>query len=197
MPEEVLLGKKEHNMRAIDLNPRVVFICTLGTLLTWVSCHGATQQQHQTQTRHALSSPASFTPDMAFGRAIDILRHAAGPPLPIIVLWKDLDRNADIDRQTPIGMDGVSGVSLRTHLDLLLLAVSADSPDRLAYTVRQGVIIIGTRDNLPAPPVSTHVYDIADIMSRRVDSFLVLPWVHAGLMMSLAGPLPPVIVSWR
>jgi hypothetical protein len=183
-------------MRAIDLNQRVVFICTLGTLLMWASCHGATQQQDQIQTRHALSSPTSFAPDMAFGRAIDILRHAADPPLPIIVLWKDLDRNADIDRQTPIGMDGVSGVSLRTHLDLLLLAVSADSPDRLTYTVRQGVITIGTQGNLPAAPVSTKVYYIADVMSRRVDSLLVLPWVRAGLMMSLAAPLPPVI-AWR
>ena len=184
-------------MRAIDLSLRVVFICTLGILLTWVSCHGATTQQHQTETRHALSSPASFTPDMPFGQAIDILRNAADPPLPIIVLWKDLDRNADIDRHTPIGMDGVSGVSLRTHLELLLLAVSADSPDRLAYTIRQGVITIGTQDNLPAPPVTTQVYYIADVMSRRADSLLLLPMVRAGLLMSLAMPLPPVIVSWR
>ena len=30
----------------------------------------------------------------------------------------------------------------------------------------------------------------------RVDSLLALPWVRAGLMMSLAVPLPPVIASW-
>ena len=183
-------------MCGFGLNRRYTLFIILGAVLLCTLCYGAGAQPGQVQTSHSLSSPASFTPDMPFGQAIDILRHAADPPLPIIVLWKDLDRNADIDRQTPIGMDGVSGVPLRTHLDLLLLAVSADSPDRLTYTIRQGVIIIGTRENLPAPPISTKAYYIADIMSRQVDSLLTLPWVRAGLMMSLAAPLPPVIVSW-
>lgn len=183
-------------MCGFGLNRRYTLLITLGTMLLCTLCYGARAQQGQIQTRRSLSSPASFTPDMPFGQAIDILRNAADPPLPIIVLWKDLDRNADIDRHTPIGMDGVSGVSLRTHLDLLLLAVSAGSPDRLAYSIRQGVIVIGTRENLPAPPVSTHVYYIADIMSRQTDSLLRLPMVRAGLMMSLAAPLPPVIASW-
>ena len=57
---------------------------------------------------------------------------------------KDLDRNADIDRHTPIGMEGVSGVSLYTHLDLLLLAVGADSPTKLGYVINNGIIIVAT-----------------------------------------------------
>jgi hypothetical protein len=150
-------------------------------------CHGAraegsSVQQSRTQARRALSSPSSFTRDMAFGQATNILRNAVHPPLPIIVLWKDLDRNADIDRHTPIGMEGVSGVSLYTHLDLLLLAVSADSPTKLDYTVNNGVIIIATQGNLPIRR-STHVYDIGDIMSRRFD--IRLPLAHARLLMAL------------
>jgi len=119
---------------------------------------------------------------MAFGQAIDILRNATDPPLPIIVIWKDLDRNADIDRHTPIGMEGVSGVSLYTHLELLLLAVSADSPTKLNYTVSNGVILIATQGNLPVKR-STRVYDISDIMSRRTDIRLAL--THARLLMAL------------
>jgi len=172
-------------MRANDLNHREVFLCTLLTLLLNAPCCGAnviTPHQSEIQANRALPSPSSFTRDMAFGRAIDILRNAAHPPLPIIVLWKDLDRNADIDRHTPIGMDGVSGVSLYTHLDLLLLAVGADSSTKLGYVINNGIIIVATQDNLPIKR-STYVYDITDIMSRRFD--IRLPLTHVRLLMAL------------
>jgi hypothetical protein len=169
-------------MHTTDLNLRSVLLFTLGSFLLCASCCGATAQQDQTQTGRTLGGPSSFTRDMAFGQALNILRNAAHPPLPIIVLWKDLDRNADIDQHTPIGMEGVSGVSLHTHLDLLLLAVSADSPTKLSYVINNGIIIVATQDNLPIKR-STYVYDIADIMSRRVDVRLAL--THVRLLMAL------------
>jgi len=180
-------------MRGNDVNQRLLF--TLTVFLACGICYanranGATAQQNQARASRTLSSPASFTPDTPFGQAIDILRNAIDPPLPIIVIWKDLDRNADIDRYTPIGMDGVSGVPLRTHLDLLLLAVSADSPTKLGYVVNNGVITVATQDNLPIKR-STRVYDIADIMSRRADSLLLFPLTRARLFMPLLGGLRP------
>ncbi len=108
--------------------------------------------------------PSSFTPDMPLEQAIDILRNATVPSLNIAVLWKDLEENADIYRDTPIGMDGVSRVPLRTHLKLLLMSVSAGGVEKLVYVVDDGVITIATQGSLPKKMI-VRVYDISDLVS--------------------------------
>lgn len=100
---------------------------------------------------------------MSFERAIDILRHSTRPPLNIIVLWRELEANAGIDRTTEIGIDGVSGIRLRQCLELLLTSLSATSPVRIGYAVEHGVITIATVDSLPQPKRVTRVYDITDL----------------------------------
>jgi len=129
---------------------------------------------------------------MGFGEAIGILRHATIPPVNIVVIWKDLSDNADIDRETEIGMDGVRGVPLRTHLELLLTAVAADNPTKLRYMVRGGVILIGTEEGLRPRPV-TRVYDVTDLTSPPADYFflaapLLIRTLPLGLPLTL-GPL--------
>jgi len=110
------------------------------------------------------AEPSSFTPDMPLEQAIDILRNATVPSLNIAVLWKDLEENADIYRDTPIGMDGVSRVPLRTHLKLLLMSVSAGGAEKLVYVVDDGVITIATQGSLPKKMIA-RVYDISDLVS--------------------------------
>jgi hypothetical protein len=110
------------------------------------------------------AGPSSFTPDMTFEEAINILRNSTVPKLNIAVLWRDLEQNADIYRDTPIGIKGVSKVPLRTHLKLLLMAVSAGSAEKLGYVVEDGVIIIATQGSLPKK-MKTRVYDITDLVS--------------------------------
>ena len=134
--------------------------------------------------RRGTTSPSSFTPDMPFGQAIHILRHATHPPVNIVVLWKDLADNADIDAMTPIGMDGVTGVTMRTHLELLLQAVAGSGP-RLGYIIRRRVIVIGLKENLRAKQV-TRVYDIRDIIQSP--SLGLMPFVGRPM---LAVPLAP------
>lgn len=107
-------------------------------------------------------SPSSFKPEMPFREAINILRNCTTPPLNIVVLWRDLSENADITQVTPIGMDGVSGVSLKTHLNLLLMSLSSGSLTPLGYIIDDNVIIIGTKDRLPKKMV-TRLYDISDL----------------------------------
>jgi len=107
-------------------------------------------------------SPTSFRPEMPLREAIDILRNSTVPPLNIVVLWKDLEDNADITGDTPIGMNGLSGVSLKTCLNLLLMSLSTGGLSELGYTVDGGIIIIATRDSLPKKMI-TRVYDISDI----------------------------------
>ena len=110
------------------------------------------------------ADPSSFTPEMPLEQAIDILRNSTVPSLNIAVLWKDLEENAGIYRDTPIGMDGVSRVPLRTHLKLLLMSVSAGGVEKLVYVVDDGVITIATQGSLPKKMIA-RVYDISDLVS--------------------------------
>lgn len=114
---------------------------------------------------YGLADPSTFNPDMPFGEAIEILRNSKEPPLNIVVLWRDLNENADIDRDTPIGMDGLSGVPLGVVLKSLLRAVSAGSTGELGYTIESRIITIATKDSLPRKRL-TRVYDVPDLLSR-------------------------------
>jgi hypothetical protein len=116
------------------------------------------------QIRRGTANPSSFRPDMPFSEAIDILRNSTFPRLNIAVLWKDLEENADIYRDTPIGMNGLSGVPLRTHLKVLLMSVSGGAAEQLGYVVDDGVIIIATQGSLPRK-MKTRIYDITDLVS--------------------------------
>ena len=117
-----------------------------------------------TVVKRRTTNPSSFKPDMHFSEAIDILRNSTVPRLNIVVLWKDLEENADIYRETHIGTDGLSRVPLRTHLKILLMSVSAAASEKLGYVVDEGVIIIATRGSLPRKLV-TRIYNITDLVS--------------------------------
>jgi hypothetical protein len=103
-----------------------------------------------------------FTPNMSFAEAIELIKYCVEPPLPIVVIWKDLYDNADIDRTTPISMDEISGISPGTALKLLLASVSG-SYDQLGYIVEDGIIMIATVGLLPKR-FETRVYDISDLL---------------------------------
>lgn len=169
---------------------RGIVVILFGTFLLFGETYGANSkvsnpqkilenQSQQTskaaykQVKKATSDPSTFTPNMPFGEAIDILRNSTVPPLNIAVLWKDLEQNADIYRDTPIGMNGVSKVPLRTHLKLLLMSVSAGSSGKLGYVVEGGVIIIATQSSLPKR-MKTRVYDITDLVSAPAN-FRLMP----------------------
>jgi hypothetical protein len=117
-----------------------------------------------------LMDPASFTPQMPFSEAIEILRNSTSPGLNISVLWKDLEENADIYPYTPIGIDGVSGVPLSRHLKSLLAGVSGGSPEELGYVVDDGVVVVATLESLPEKMV-TRVYDITDLVGQPSTGF--------------------------
>jgi hypothetical protein len=116
-------------------------------------------------SRPALRSPASFTYDMPLEEAIEILRYSTQPPLNIVVLWGDLDNNAGIDRLTPIGIDGVSGIRLRQCIELLVTSLSASSGVKIGYVVHGGAVTIGTIEYLPQAPRQNRVYDISDLVA--------------------------------
>ena len=129
---------------------------------------------------------------MTFGEAINILRNCTVPPLNIAVLWRDLEENADIYRDTPIGMDGLRGVPLKTHLKILLASVSGGGVEKLGYVVDEGVIIIATQSSLPRR-MRTRIYDVTDLVSEPAN-YRFMPGFgmpFGGGMMSFGGGMMP------
>jgi len=119
----------------------------------------------------AKRTPASFTRDMSFGEAIDILRNCTTPPLNIVVLWKEVGENAGIYKDTPIGIDGIPGLRVGQYLDLLVLSLSAGASDKIGYAVHQGVITVARTSSLPAPRYVTRVHDVRDLVAPPSTGF--------------------------
>jgi len=140
-------------------------LCSAGTAEDSKLKTQSPKPENRPQSGRITAGPSAFSRNMPFGEAIDILRYSTNPPLNIIVLWRDLSEKADIDKTTPIGMDGVSGIPLGKHLELLLLSVSAGSNAKLGYVVDKGVIIIATIESLPKKE-KTRVYDITDLVAE-------------------------------
>lgn len=114
--------------------------------------------------------PASFTRDMPLSEAIEILQNCTTPPLPIVVLWRDLD-GAGIYHDTPIGIDGIPGLRLSQYLDMLVLSLSAGASTEIGYRVHRGVITIASTAALPVSKQITRVYDIRDLTSPPSNPF--------------------------
>lgn len=110
---------------------------------------------------------SSLTLETPFGEAIQMLRNSTRPPLNLVVLWRDLRENAGIGPETPIYMDGLSGITAGQALELLLMSVSTRSA-RIDYRVHGGAIVVATENALPSKYV-THVYDITDLASNPAD----------------------------
>ncbi|MHC4123224.1 MAG: hypothetical protein ACYSSI_06590 [Planctomycetota bacterium] len=107
-------------------------------------------------------------PDMTFSEAIEKIKNAVSPPLKIIVMWLDLEENAQIYQTTEINMDSVSQIRLGTALNLLLESVPGGSA-KLGYTVSDGVIKIAIKESLQ-DPLELHIYDISRFIQSPSDA---------------------------
>jgi hypothetical protein len=114
---------------------------------------------------------STLTTDMPFNDAIGVLRNSAEPPLKIVVMWRDLLENADIEPSTPIDMDGLPSVRLGTALELLLQAVSGTGSD-VVCEIKADVIVVKTaapqkEKAITAGPVAEA--DLQDLAQQRRD----------------------------
>ncbi len=118
---------------------------------------------------------SDFTPTMPFSQAIERLKSSVEPPLKMVMLWGDLYDNADIDQNTEINMDPISGIPLGTALDRLLGSVSGGHT-KLGYTVKDGVITIATAESLPGKiekmeigEMVPRVYDVSELIGAAAN----------------------------
>ena len=106
----------------------------------------------------------NLTPTTSVSEVINELRNSVDPPLQIQPNWRDLLETADIEPTAPANMEPLTGVKLRKALEVLLTGLSTDLV-KIGYVVDEGVILIGTEDNLPKKLV-TRVYDITDLVGE-------------------------------
>jgi hypothetical protein len=72
-----------------------------------------------------------------------------------------LEDIGDIYPTTPAGMNPLTGINLGTTINILLNSLSNDLI-HLGYVVREGIITIGTADNL-SNNLETYLYDISPV----------------------------------
>jgi len=130
-----------------------------------------------------------FTRDTTFGQAIQALRQSTRRPLNIVVYWKEIADNAGISQDTPIGADGIVGLTVRQHLEILVGSLSATSGAKLGYVVNRGVIVIATVDRLPKPRKVTRVYDVSDLVAPPSTGFRPGMWGGFGPGMGMRNNL--------
>ena len=103
-------------------------------------------------------------PETTFEEALSLLAEAVQPRLPILILWNDLQRNAFIDRDTLIGIDGFGRMRLDKALELILRTASPPPAQPLAAVIEGGVLTIATGSGVIQKP-RIEVYSAADILS--------------------------------
>jgi len=100
--------------------------------------------------------------------AFEILKYSVVPPLNLIVIWRDLFDNANIEPTSPVQMDGPAnvllGTALRNVLDALTAPLAAGREYHVDYVVSGGAITVATRIGLPAKKVETRVYDLPPLL---------------------------------
>ena len=112
------------------------------------------------------SSPAlqgkGFHPEMTFEEAIEQIRNSFSPPLPIVVLWPEIETSCLIDRDTPIGIEWNGKISVKKGLELLLMSVAPSNGVGLQYYVDGGIITIASKNINFNKPV-LRVYNVAEL----------------------------------
>jgi hypothetical protein len=106
---------------------------------------------------------SALTPKARLSAVIDEVKNSVDPPLPIVVLWRDLYDNADVEKTTEINMDGLSSVRLRTGLESLLKAVTGGFGEEIGYVVDDGVVTIATTMSLPTK-LETRIYQVPAVI---------------------------------
>lgn len=103
--------------------------------------------------------------EMPLGEALEILSDSVNPRLPLLVLWRDLEANAFIEKDTPIGIEGFGYMRLGQVLGLIYQSISTES-EKPVMVLEGGILTLGTRQTLikNKKTMEMKVYYIADLL---------------------------------
>lgn len=111
---------------------------------------------------------SAVTQQTPVAEAFEILRHSVDPPLNLVVLWRDLLDNANVEPGSPAQIDGSASIqlaaALRNLLDAITDPLAAGDEYRVDYVIDGGVITIATRPGLPRPKLETRVYNLPPLL---------------------------------
>lgn len=105
---------------------------------------------------------SSLRSDTPFSDALDMLCSAVVPRLPLVVMWGDLQTNALVEKDTPIGVEGFGRMRLGQALDIILRSVAVGQV-KPVLAAEGGVLTLGTRVGLQEKN-KTRVYSIEDLL---------------------------------
>jgi len=104
-----------------------------------------------------------IVPETTFQEALSILADSTRPRLPMLVLWNDLQHNALIERDMPVGIGGFGTMQIDKALQLILRSVAPPSVP-LAAVAEGGVLTLATRYAVIEKP-RVKIYSAADIIA--------------------------------
>lgn len=107
---------------------------------------------------------SAINEETTFEEALKTLSASVRPRVPFVILWSDLETNALIDKDTPIGAGGFGVMKLKYALKLILHCVSRTAQMKLHLAMEGGVVTIGTQRGL-LQKSSVQSYSVEDIVS--------------------------------
>lgn len=93
--------------------------------------------------------------------ALEVIRLAFEPPLPLAIVWNDLQQNLFIDSETPIGVDGLTKIPLKLALELILSSVSAGTGRPVV--LHGDTVLLIVSPEFAARQMKTQVYDVHEL----------------------------------
>ncbi|NLW83214.1 MAG: sigma-70 family RNA polymerase sigma factor [Phycisphaerae bacterium] len=119
--------------------------------------------------RETIIDFSPLTADMTLGAAIEYIHIASEFPLHVVILWQDLQTHSAIDRDTPIGIDGLGHMTAESGLNAILNSVSAGrSP--VSFAIDDGVLLISAEQSLPKT-FQNVAYPIGDLLLELGNPF--------------------------
>lgn len=107
---------------------------------------------------------SAINEDTTFQDALKIISDSVRPRVPFVILWNDLETNALIDKDMPIGAGGFGVLKLKYALKIILHSVSRTAQMKLHMAMEGGVVTIGTQRGL-LQKSRVQSYSVADIVS--------------------------------
>ena len=104
-----------------------------------------------------------LTEDMPLSEALDLLSESVQPCLPLLIHWEDLQVNALIEKDTPIGVEGFARLKLSQALDAILRSAAGREPNP-ALVAEGGILILASQQMLQKYR-TTRVYDVRDLLA--------------------------------
>lgn len=96
--------------------------------------------------------------------ALDIISESVRPRVPFVILWNDLQANALIDKETPIGVSEFGRVKLKQALKVIFHSLSLNAPAKVILAIEGGVVTIGTQRGL-IQKATVRSYSVSDLMN--------------------------------